>query len=329
MQNKQKTIEWLQARQQVVNASEIASILAIYLPEKYGHFYSYSQYGDRETPYNTKYQLLWNKKFTKEQLELYKLATTNKKMLEGLVREHAIIQNFCERESYDLVLCEVNPEEQERFVKDGFGATMDAIVKDCFDTKYALEVKGPNNDENIIDKAERYTLQVQLQLYCAELENGFLYLEPKYGDNNSVIKQVKLDLSIIEDMKIASKLFWEDMGRIELYKPDFSVEGDCIVYAILNGIKVKPKLLPMDEAIALSIGLKMLAKVHEDVHKFVKDNLGETGLVIGDTHYKIVKADDILYTEESIMAEKERVQKLCVGDLKKSGNRNLKVLKVS
>lgn len=329
------TTEEIIARQGYINASEVANVLSIYLPEKYGHFYSYSSFKG-EIPFETKYCLLHQKLLTTEQVEVWSFITKTKAMDAGNTNEPIFIERFCKDNAYNLL------QTQPRLIKENLGASLDAIIQDPItDEKFALEVKYTKatdiNDEKFTQKIDRYKLQVQLQLYCSGLKKGFLYISNKRLINETY--EIFYDESIVEDIKTATAMFFADLEKLKednLYiEPDFSVERDTKMHGLIE-YNYSPKITTIEDAIKLYHCFKIHADLFEKAKDFLKDNLVNDIEFGGKTYYVAKTQESIYETEEEVENKKQElakkfendVAKIAVGNIKASARSQVKVKKV-
>lgn len=329
------TTDEIIARQGYINASEVANLLSIYLPEKYGELYAYSSFKG-EIPFETKYCLLHQKLLTKEQIEVWSLITKTKAMQEGNQNEKELIETFCQENGYTLL------QTQARLTKDNLGASLDAIIQDPIsEEKFALEVKymqaGSIDIKKFTQKINRYKLQVQLQLYCSGLPKGFLYISNKRLINETY--EIFCDTSIVEDIKTATEMFFADLETLKEDKfyiePDFTIERDTQMHGLIE-YNYSPKITTIEEAIKLYHCFETHAKLFEKAKDFLKDNLVGDVEFGGKTYYVAKTQESIYETEEEVVNKKEEliakfhkdIDKLVVGSVKSPARSQIKVKKV-
>ena len=309
------TTENLLERQTRINASEVPDLLALYLPEKYGMLATYQDYFGEEIEFNSKYTLVNTKLLTSKQIETWQMVTTTKHTKRGQQNEANIIQDFCDKNGFGLVSTGQN------FIKDGFAATPDAIIDDL-GTLLTLEVKNPEQATQDIGDVKflRYVIQVQVQLFCTGYKNGYIHISPVEGA--ILTKKLALDPNIIQDIKTAADLFWQDVAKQKqdpIYlEPNSNINRDLKMQVVMDP---QIKIQKIEEAISY-LDFKDFAKKYEEAQEFLKIHLSEE-TKHGEYIYSIKTDPDLIWTVDSVLLEREKANRYAVGAVRRKGSRSI------
>jgi len=310
-------VNWLVNRQQYINASEVADILSVYHPNKYSDITSYTDYFGKETKYNTKYRLLHNKLLNLEQIKIWDYVNDTPNTRRGKKNESQIILEACKYFGFR----DTNG-NTDNTIKNGLSATADAILEcPLSGDKYTLEVKNPK----LVDFVglKRYEIQIQIQLYVNNLQNGKLFIKVE-DDENYQAKNIKFNNEIIDDILKVKDIFWSDVEKLKANNdyilPDLYDKKDVIM---LNIVDKKERNKNLEEAMANFIFLEDFAKNFNKAQDFLKAFLTEDRHFDNITLTKIV-SEPLSWTLESIDKEIKKASELIEGTERRRGNINIK-----